>query len=216
MGFGYTNLSKVDTQWIDYFLINDDYRLNRADLSWAHSYWSGKKWDDNPHWELLVEGRGTIWGTVLRMRALEKIEAGWPQLLGQLEISRLAADLGSDLYNIAPFIFRSDQSPDSVRVQFCADGRDENDAAFWTKLGNHIRSLENSAVHWRAIELLRSSQQRRPDLTQEGVEFDLKLLSDEGRQQSRVESSRSGRGSDSELNHVSEVMATVSYTESRR
>jgi hypothetical protein len=30
-----------------------------------------------------------------------------------------------------------------------------------------------------------------------------------------VESSRSGRGSDSELNHVSEVMATVSYTESR-
>jgi hypothetical protein len=28
---------------------------------------------------------------------------------------------------------------------------------------------------------LRSSQQRRPDLTQEGVEFDLKLLSDEGR-----------------------------------
>ena len=110
-----------------------------------------------------------------------KIEAGWPKLLGQLEISRLAADLGSDLYNIAPFIFRSDQSPDSVRVQFCADGRDENDAAFWTKLGNHIRSLENSAVHWRAIELLRSSQQRRPDLTQEGVEFDLKLLSDEGR-----------------------------------
>jgi hypothetical protein len=77
VGFGYTNLSKVDTQWIDYFLINDDYRLNRANLSWAHSYWSGKKWDDNPHWELLVEGRGTIWGTVLRMRALEKIEAGW-------------------------------------------------------------------------------------------------------------------------------------------
>ena len=31
-----------------------------------------------------------------------------------------------------------------------------------------------------------------------------------------VESSRSGGGSDSELNHVSEVMATVSYTESRR
>jgi hypothetical protein len=131
--------------------------------------------------KLLVEGRGTIWGTVLRTRALEKIEAGWPQLLGQLEISRLAADLGSDLYNIAPFIFRSDQSRDSVRVQFCADGRDENDAAFWTKLGNHIRSLENSTVHWRAIDLLRSSQQRRPDLTQEGVEFDLKLLSDEGR-----------------------------------
>jgi hypothetical protein len=94
-----------------------------------------------------------------------------------LEVSRLAAEIGSDLYSMSPFILRRD---DSIRIEFCIDTRDDN-ADFFTKLGEHIKNLEKSSVHWAAIELLRSSQQRLPDLRQEGVTFDPRALSDEGR-----------------------------------
>jgi len=74
VGFSYTNLTRVDTQWIDKFVINDSVLLDWNDLAWAYLYWNGEPWDNNPHWEILVEGRGSIWGTQLRTRAMQRIQ----------------------------------------------------------------------------------------------------------------------------------------------
>jgi hypothetical protein len=52
----------------------------------------------------------------------------------------------------------------------------------WGELGNYINAIDRSSVNWEAIELLRSSAQwRTPDLGKEAFEFDLDLLSVEGR-----------------------------------
>jgi hypothetical protein len=50
-----------------------------------------------------------------------------------------------------------------------------------TELGQHIKTLDKSAVHWKALELLRSNELRLPDLRKEGVEFDVNSLSAESR-----------------------------------
>jgi hypothetical protein len=178
VGFSYSNLTRVDTQWIDNFLLNNDVSLDRNDLTWAHRYWRGDQWDESPHWELIAEGRGVIWGTTLRMKALKRVETSWPNLLGQLELARIAAELGSDLYTMAPFVFAKE---DGVwRVDFLIDARDEN-ADFMAKAGSFIRSTDRSAINWNALERLRSERQARPDLTGEGFEFDSSLLTPEGR-----------------------------------
>ena len=105
LAFTYTNLTRADTQWIDQFIIKDGVPLDWDDLKWAHQYWSGQPWDGNPHWEFLVEGRGVLWGTALRAKAMQWVKNQWSHLMGQLELSRLAVELESDLYSIAPYLF---------------------------------------------------------------------------------------------------------------
>jgi hypothetical protein len=178
VGFTYSNLTRVDTQWIDHFVLANATDLDQDNLAWTHAYWRGEPFDSNPHWEVLVEGRGIIWGTELRMRALRRIEDHWQHLTGQLELARLALGLGSDLYNLTPFVFRLND--ETVRVDFCIDGRDENDS-FMQRLGEYMKTLEKSAVNWRAVQELGLKDQFRPNLRQEGFEFSLNCLSLQGR-----------------------------------
>jgi len=174
--FSYTNRSRVDTQWIDHYVLNDAEPLDRCDLGWAHAYWKGERWNITPHWEILVEGRGWILGTSHRMKAFERIEDGWPHVVGQLELARLAAEIDSDLYNIAPYAFQP--APDVVRIASTIDVRDDNES-FMQRVGNYIRTLDKSHVNGRALELLRPGILRTPDLRDLAFDFDATCLSSE-------------------------------------
>jgi len=159
--FHYTNCTEADTRWIDEHVLNDSYLLDRGDLSWAHSYWTGEAKDSDPHRELILEGRGIIQTTALRQRALGRIETDFPRLLGEAEIGRLAAQLGRDLNVIAPFVIS--ERPGILRVEYFVDSRDHTEA-FMTKLGEHIKSLPKQDVHWKALDLLREGIQYTADL----------------------------------------------------
>jgi len=178
--FYYTNRTEADTQWIDAHVLDDGYVLNRNDLSWAHKYWTGEGRNHEPHWEQIVEGRGLIRTTALRQRALQRIETDSPRLLGEAEIGRPAGELGSDLNVIAPFVVVD--RPGILRANYFVDARDDT-PEFMTKLGQHIVSLPKQNVHGRTLELLLPGIQYTADLRKEGFDFDLRLLSEEGRSQ---------------------------------
>jgi hypothetical protein len=176
-----TNRTEADTQWIDAHVLDNSYVLDRSDLSWAHKYWRGEGINREPHWEQIVEGRGFIRTTALRQRALQRIEADFPRLLGEAEIGRLAAELGSDLNVIAPFFVF--ERPGILTASYFVDAVDYDKPGFMTKLGQHIRALPRENVYWRALELLLPGIQYTADLRKEGFDFDLRLLSEEGRSQ---------------------------------
>lgn len=61
------NYCKVDSDWITNCLnknVNDD---------WMDSYWEGKAYSDNPHWEIIAEGDGIILNKELRQNAYKNI-----------------------------------------------------------------------------------------------------------------------------------------------
>jgi hypothetical protein len=178
--FYYSNRTEADTQWIDDHVLDDRYILNRNDLKWAHKYWTGERRNPDPHWEQILEGRGVIQTTALRQRALERIERDFPRLLGEAEIGRLAAELGSDLNVIAPFVVLG--GPGILTANYFVDAGDHT-PHFMTKLGQHIAALPRENVHWRALDLLRSGIQHTADLRKEGFDFHTDLLSEEGRTQ---------------------------------
>ncbi|MGH9427749.1 MAG: hypothetical protein ACRD2L_15780, partial [Terriglobia bacterium] len=150
----------------------DSVLLDRTDLAWMHSYWKGEPCPDRePLWEYIAEGRGLVYGTTLRMKAYEKVESQAPESLGQLELGRMAVELGSDLYHIAPFILRLSES--KFRVAYFVDGRDGNDE-FMKQAGSYIKDVaqkDASQINFEALDLLKGDT-RRPDLRHLGFEFD--------------------------------------------
>jgi hypothetical protein len=71
----------------------------------AEKYWAGEL-TQNPLTEYLLSGRLNILGTTVRRRAYQIIKQGYPNSLAMLELSRLAAEFGSDLGSIAPWVKR--------------------------------------------------------------------------------------------------------------
>ena len=45
-----------------------------------------------------------VYETTLRMQAYEKVKTLAPDSLGQLELGRIAVEMGSELYQLSPFI----------------------------------------------------------------------------------------------------------------
>lgn len=172
VGFTYNRLTKVDTNWIDAYLLPDNVPIDRNCLDWMHSYWQGKAYPQaEPLWEYIAEGRGVVYGTTLRMEAYQKVKALAPESLGQLELGRIAVEMGSDLYHLSLFIRQL--SSTSFTVDFALDGRDQNDQ-FMEKAGHKIKQImeqDRTHVNWEALDLLRGDT-RRPDLRSMGVVFD--------------------------------------------
>lgn len=155
VSFTYSALSRVDTTWIDECLLPDTIPFDENDVDWMHSYWKGDPYpESDPLWEYIVEGRGVIWGTALREKAYEILEQQAPLSLGQLELGRIAVELGSELYHIAPYIQRTGKTKFMVRYFF--DGRQQNND-FMRILGRHIAKADGSAINWHAINLLKET-----------------------------------------------------------
>ena len=184
--FTYSAMSRVDTTWIDQYLLPDSILLGKDNEGWMHSYWKGEPFPDTePLWEHIVEGRGLVYGTTLRMKAYEIVKSHAPLSLGQLELGRIAVELGSDLYHSAPFIRRVART--KFRVDYFVDVHDENDD-FMEKLGQHtirVAQVDRSQINWDAINLLRDTT-HRPDLRHMGFEFDSTEFTDDEENFARV------------------------------
>jgi hypothetical protein len=176
IGFSYSRCSRVDTQWIDDFVL-DDYAVGHPDETWIHEYWRGEPRNEQPHWELILEGRGLYWGTTLRMKALEKVREHEPHSLFFLEAGRLAVLMEEhEVNSIAPFVISAGH-PDQFRVEFYLDHRLMQTAAFQTRLGQFIRQQPKEQVNWTALGRIDDEPLRVPDLRDQGFAFPASLLS---------------------------------------
>jgi hypothetical protein len=104
------------------------------------------------------------------MKACEIVRSHAPLSLGQLELGRIAVELGSDLYHTAPFIRRLDRT--KFRVDYSLDVHDQNDG-FMNKLGqriSQIAKIDRTQINWAAINLLKETT-HIPDLRPLAFEF---------------------------------------------
>lgn len=176
IGFSFSQSSRVDTQWIDDFVLAPE-ALGRSDETWMDEYWRGQSRNRQPHWELLLEGRGLYWGTTLRMKALEKVRQQEPNSLFFLEAGRLAVLMGEhEVNSIAPFMLAGGH-PDQFRVEFYLDHRPMETAAFQTRLGDFIRQQPKEEVNLAALGTLDDRPLRVPDLRDQGFTFSATVLS---------------------------------------
>jgi hypothetical protein len=174
LSFTYTAISRVDTTWIDKCLLSD--LVPVEEVEWMHSYWKGLPHpESDPLWEYIVEGRGVIWGTALRNKAYEIVRQHAPLSLGQLELGRIATELGSELYHTAPYIQRI--GPTRFRVDYYGDARQQNNG-FMHVLGSHIDKADKTTINWNAINLLKDDT-KRLDLRHLSFEFDSSEFGDE-------------------------------------
>ena len=170
VGFTYSRLSRVDTNWIDKYLLPDSVSAE-SNADWMHKYWAGEACPgDEPLWECIVEGRGLIYGTTIRMHAYEKVAAVAPESLGQLELGRIALEMRSNLYHSAPFILSTGNG--GFRVDYYLDINDQN-SDFMVRAGRFIKEIaekDKSHINWDALNLLRGDT-KVPDLRAVGFTF---------------------------------------------
>lgn len=132
-----------DSNWITYSQGNP-----KSQKEWMQSYWNGDSFPgEEPVWEKLVEGNIAVLGTELRERAYEKVKAQWPDSLMQLEISRLAAWIGSDLGVIQAFLRNSDNE---YIVEYLINWKDAENPEFLSKLTELIKG--GHPVNWNDIQ----------------------------------------------------------------
>ena len=113
--------SRHDAEWITRHLEADD------SPEWMHAYLRGEAACADPFWELLVAGRGLVFGKPLREAAYDVVKATWPDSLALLELSRVGVELDSDLGLITAMIFGRGTE---LEVQYAMNFADATDAAF--------------------------------------------------------------------------------------
>lgn len=147
-------ISKYDSEWISK-------HMRSKDSSWISSYFAEIPMGAAPLWELLVEGRAKILGTRIRKLAYETVKRKWPNSLGLLELSRVAALLDSDLGLIWPLITIDGKRASLKLYLNFADATDEGFLERFSKFDGPKNTADLNA----------SSEIVPPDLTNYFVEF---------------------------------------------
>ena len=110
-----------DANWITYAPV--DQRGKIISEKWIPQYWSGEKYPGkSPVWELIVQGRGVIYGIEVRERAYQNFVKEFPEAVSILEVARIAACVGSDLGQSNAWLIR--ESENSIRLSYFLDMRD--------------------------------------------------------------------------------------------
>ena len=151
---------QLDSNWITY---SDSGATHPSDV-WISSYWQGDPYpDQEPIWETLVEGRVTVLGTDLRRRAYEIVKKQWPNSMMFLEISRLAAWIGSDFGCISVFMTGDAKI---YHFKFLMDSRDADNPDFLVQIKELMES--GHPVNWADIKpnLDKGSFGAVPDMSQ--------------------------------------------------
>lgn len=121
--FPSNSISRLDSNWITYAPLRQDRRIQNEE--WINKYWSGEPFPGkSPVWELIVQGRGVLCGTELRRRAYATVSTKFPEAVSILEVSRIAAQVGSDLGQASAWAVR--ESDGSINLSFFIDMRDAN------------------------------------------------------------------------------------------
>lgn len=139
-----SNTTRLDANWINWMLTT----RQSGNQNWREGvrpYWEGVSC---PHyrdsiWEVLVHGAVTIWGTEIRDHAYKVTKEYSPKSVALLELSRLAATLGSDLGHINALFTNNDGRP---LISFYIDMRDATNQAYLDKL-NEYTSKNPSLVN---------------------------------------------------------------------
>lgn len=137
--------SRHDANWISYAPLCEAGRIEGED--WISKYWSGEAYPErDPVWELLVQGRAVICGTELRERAYKVISGKFPESVSILEISRIAAHVGSDLGHLSAWVIREDDA--SLTLSFFLDMRDADRPEFLDRVRQYdgTRNYNDLAV----------------------------------------------------------------------
>ncbi|MCE6978512.1 hypothetical protein EI534_14180 [Pseudomonas frederiksbergensis] len=133
-----SNNTRLDANWISWMLQVRQEGSNRW-LDGVDAYWRGAPCPHfgNPIWEVLIDGAVTIWGTALRERAYKLAKDRTPMAACLMEISRLAATIGSDLGHIGALVKAEN---DHHLVSFHIDMQDAENPAFLEKVKTHIEA----------------------------------------------------------------------------
>lgn len=116
-----------DANWITHAPLDQEGRIESEE--WIPKYLSGEEYPGKtPVWELIVQGRAVICGTELRERAYQNILKRFPDAISILEVSRIAAHVGSDLGQASAWVMRESES--SMNLSFSLDMRDANNPDF--------------------------------------------------------------------------------------
>lgn len=126
-----SKVSKHDSNWITFAPLDEKGRL--TDTSWINKYWLGLEYPKKiPVWELIAHGRAAICGTALREQAYRNLVKEFPETVAILEVSRVAATLGSDLGQSSAWITKKED--DLLELSFYLDMRDADNSEFLERL----------------------------------------------------------------------------------
>jgi hypothetical protein len=104
------------------------------------------------------------------MQAYKKVAAAAPESLGQLELGRIALEMGSNLYHSMPFILSTGNG--GFHVGYYLDRNDES-PDFMVSAARFIMKIaekDRFNINWGALNLLRGDT-KVPDLRVLGFTF---------------------------------------------
>lgn len=90
------------------------------------AYLDGQARDENPIWEIVVDGRALIYGTDLREEAYRTVKATWPKSLAMLEFARLGVECSVDVGLISAMAI-NDGDGLEIRYFMNFDAKDDSD-----------------------------------------------------------------------------------------
>ncbi|SEL57778.1 hypothetical protein SAMN05518845_108341 [Variovorax sp. YR750] len=160
VGLMYGAATRVDANWITQML---DAEANLVP-EWeqlAVKYWSGEASGASPIWELLVDGSAIVYGTRVRNQAYEVIQSRYPQSLGLLEESRIAALLGFSLGHVSSWLTRKE---DHAELAFYLDNTSDGDPRYLAAVAEYLKTAPPDSVNARAL-FATPGVARLPDLT---------------------------------------------------
>lgn len=160
VGLTYGAATRVDANWITQML-DADANLVPGWEQLAAKYWRGEACGATPIWEFLVDGSATVWGTHIRNQAYEVIRSRYPQALGLLEESRIAALLGFSLGHISSWLTRKG---DHAELAFYLDNTANGDPRYRAAVEQYLRTAPPGSVNAHAL-LVSSGVVRLPDLS---------------------------------------------------
>lgn len=127
-------VTRHDSNWITRAQLDSTGRMVSTD--WIDAYWRGEPSPiGTPIWELLAHGRAVVCGTTLRKRAYETIKDHSPLAVSILEVSRIAAILGSDLGQIKAFLI--DNANGTASISYYLDMRDAENPNFLARVKDY-------------------------------------------------------------------------------
>lgn len=147
VGLTFSTATRVDANWITQML-DSDANLVPGWEQLAVNYWSGEASGALPIWELLVDGTATVWGARIRSQAYEIIQSRYPQSLGLLEESRIAALLGFPLGHICSWLVRKG---DLAELAFYMDNTSEGDPRYQAAVEQYLRNAQPGSVNFRDL-----------------------------------------------------------------
>ncbi|WP_019217979.1 hypothetical protein [Legionella tunisiensis] len=110
-------------------------------------YWKENSYNNDPHWEYLVEGQAIIHDIELQERAYQCLAGTMPQALDQLKLARIASELNSNLGHSIPFINRL--SKIRFKLSYFMDMRDAKNPNFLERLRKYLSQNQLSGKDWQ-------------------------------------------------------------------